>query len=47
MPNLHLTTDLLAMLVPGLPKAYPRQLLRIDVEALAEPQVRSWKALIF
>jgi hypothetical protein len=33
------------MLVPGLPKAYPRQLLRIDVEALAEPQVRGCSSI--
>jgi hypothetical protein len=37
VPRLHLTTDLLAMLIPGLPKAYPHQLLRIDVEAVGAP----------
>jgi hypothetical protein len=37
VPRLHLTTDLLAMLIPGLPKAYPHQLLRIDVEAIGAP----------
>lgn len=39
IPKLHLTTDLLAMLIPGLPKAYPHQLLRIYVEAMALPHV--------
>ncbi|KAJ9506385.1 hypothetical protein QJQ45_019471 [Haematococcus lacustris] len=39
IPKLHLTTDLLAMLIPGLPKAYPHQLISIAVEARSAPQV--------
>jgi len=39
IPNLHLTTDLLAMLVPGLPKAYPHQLVKIEGEATLQPSV--------
>eukprot|EP00197_Chlamydomonas_leiostraca_P014615 CAMPEP_0202865826 /NCGR_PEP_ID=MMETSP1391-20130828/6456_1 /ASSEMBLY_ACC=CAM_ASM_000867 /TAXON_ID=1034604 /ORGANISM="Chlamydomonas leiostraca, Strain SAG 11-49" /LENGTH=620 /DNA_ID=CAMNT_0049545707 /DNA_START=18 /DNA_END=1880 /DNA_ORIENTATION=+ len=39
VPNLHITTDLMAMLIPELPKTYPKQYMRIDVAALAAPQV--------
>lgn len=39
IPNLHITTDLLAMLIPELPKKYPHQFLKIDVEALTNPRV--------
>ncbi len=39
IPKLHLTTDLLAMLIPGLPKAYPHQFIRITGEALTQPIV--------
>lgn len=41
IPKLHLTTDLMAMLIPQLPKTYPHQLMRIDAEALCAPTVRS------
>jgi len=39
IPKLHLTTDLLVMLIPQLPKLYPHQPLRIDVEARSAPVV--------
>lgn len=39
IPNLHITTDLLAMLIPELPRKYPKQYMRIDVTALAAPLV--------
>lgn len=39
IPSLHLTTDLLAMLIPQLPKQYPHQHLRIDIAALSAPRV--------
>lgn len=39
VPKLHLTTDLLAMLIPQLPKTYPHQKLRIDMAAVDVPQV--------
>ena len=39
IPNLHLTTDLLAMLIPDLPKTYPRQYLMLDVQATSIPKL--------
>ncbi len=39
IPKLHLTTDLMASLIPQLPKTYPHQSIRIDGEALSEPKV--------
>lgn len=39
IPKLHLTTDLLAMLIPGLPKAYPHQFLKIDAQATGMPKI--------
>ncbi|KAF5840860.1 bactericidal permeability-increasing protein [Dunaliella salina] len=39
VPKLHLTTDLLAMLIPELPKKFPHQSLRIEVAATKEPLI--------
>jgi hypothetical protein len=39
IPKLHITTDLLAMLIPGLPKAYPKQFVRIETAATSMPSV--------
>lgn len=39
IPKLHLTTDLLVMLIPGLPKAYPHQSLKISITTLSAPRV--------
>jgi len=39
VPKLHLTTDLLAMLIPELPKKFPHQQLRIEVAATKEPLI--------
>lgn len=39
IPKLHLTTNLLVMLLPMLPKTYPHQLIKIDAEALSAPKV--------
>ena len=36
--GLHLTTDLLAQLIPQLPKTYPKQLIMVEMEALASPR---------
>lgn len=37
--DLHVTSDLLAQLIPELPKQYPGQFLRVEVETLDVPKV--------